>query len=51
MLNGFCVAEVAQGSELRHVSRTPGAYRVQAYRRYLFKERTWILSNPIIMRS
>ena len=50
MLNGFCVAEVAQGTELRHTSRTPGIYRVEAYRRYALKERAWILSNPIMMQ-
>lgn len=47
LLNGHCIAET-RGSELVHESRAPGAYRVEAYRRYAMRERMWIVSNPII---
>jgi hypothetical protein len=50
ILNGFCVAE-ATGTELIHESRTPGVYRVEAWRRYAWRERMWILSNPIYIRE
>jgi hypothetical protein len=47
LLNGHCIAE-ARDSELVHESRAPGAYRVEAYRRYALRERMWIVSNPIV---
>jgi hypothetical protein len=47
LLNGHCIAET-RGSELVHESRAPGAYRVEAYRRYALRERMWIVSNPIM---
>jgi hypothetical protein len=48
--NGFCVAEKV-GTALEYVSRAPGAYRVEAYRPYLLRQRTWILSNPILVQT
>ncbi len=48
--NGFCVAEKV-GTALEFVSRAPGAYRVEAYRPYLLRQRMWILSNPILVRT
>jgi len=50
VLNGFCVAE-ATASEMVYESRVPGAYRVEAYRRYAFKERGWVFTNPIYIKS
>ena len=50
MLNGFCVAE-ARGRELSYQGRTPGVYRVEAHRPYLFRRRGWIYSNPIWVRT
>ena len=47
-LNGFCVAET-RGTELAYASRAPGAYRVEAYRGYMLKQRGWIFSNPIFV--
>ncbi len=48
--NGFCVAETT-GTRLTHRTMAPGAYRVEAYRPYAFRGRTWILSNPIIVHT
>ena len=48
--NGFCVAETI-GTHLRLSTDSPGAYRVEVYRRYMHKARTWILSNPIYIAS
>jgi hypothetical protein len=50
LLNGHCIAET-RGAELVHESWTPGAYRVEAYRCYALRERMWIVSNPIIVRT
>jgi hypothetical protein len=50
ILNGFCVAE-RRGRELIHLSRAPGAYRVEAYRPYLLKLRGWIFGNPIWIKT
>jgi len=46
--NGFCVAE-QEGTRLVYRTSAPGAYRVEAYRRHAFRQRAWILSNPIIV--
>ena len=48
ILNGFCVAE-GSGLELEYSGDAPGAYRLEAYRSYMTKSRTWILSNPIFV--
>lgn len=48
--NGFPVAE-ARGTTLEYVTRAPGAYRVEAYRPYLGRERAWLYSNPIFVRT
>jgi hypothetical protein len=37
----------ARGRELKHTSAAPGAYRVEAYRRFRLWRRGWIFSNPI----
>jgi len=50
MLNGFCVAQ-ARGRELSYQGSTPGTYRVEAHRPYLFRQRGWIYSNPIWVRT
>jgi hypothetical protein len=39
------------GRELIHTTRTPGVFRVEAYRRYRRKRRAWIFSNPIYIRE
>ncbi len=33
-----------------HITTEPGVYRVEAYRKYLGKQRGWIYSNPIYVR-
>jgi hypothetical protein len=48
--NGFCVAE-AIDTDLTFTSRAPGAYRVEAHRFFLPKQRGWIFSNPILIRT
>jgi hypothetical protein len=41
----------AEGTGLEHEVDQPGVYRVEARRRSKGRERTWILSNPIYLRS
>ncbi|MGH2741668.1 MAG: CehA/McbA family metallohydrolase [Thermoleophilaceae bacterium] len=41
----------AEGDALEHEVEEPGVYRVEAYRRAKGRERTWILSNPIYLRT
>jgi hypothetical protein len=50
ILNGFCVAETT-GVELAYSAHVPGAYRLEAYRPFMFKRRGWIYSNPIFVRT
>jgi hypothetical protein len=33
-----------------HITTEPGVYRIEAFRRYLGKQRGWIYSNPIYIR-
>lgn len=33
-----------------HITSEPGAYRIEAYRRYLGRKRGWIFSNPIYLK-
>lgn len=40
----------ARGDRLAWVGRRPGAYRLEAHRRYAGRWRSWILSNPIYVR-
>ncbi len=46
-------SEVAStfGDGLEHETAEPGVYRVEAYKHARGRERTWILSNPIYLRS
>jgi len=48
--NGRAVAET-QGRTLLHTAEESGVYRVEAYRRYLRKERGWVFTNPIYVLS
>jgi hypothetical protein len=41
----------ADGRDLEQRVDAPGVYRVEALRRSKGRERTWILSNPIYLRS
>jgi hypothetical protein len=46
LLNGEVVAE-REGDSLTYKPLVPGAYRVEAWKRYRRRERGWIFSNPI----
>ena len=46
---GRIVAE-QHGRALRYTTSTPGAYRVEAYRRHLLRRRGWVFTNPIYVR-
>ena len=48
--DGHPVQTVKYGQALTHRALEPGVYRVEAYRRYLGRRRTWILGNPIYVR-
>jgi hypothetical protein len=50
LLDGREVAR-ARGQELSYPASQPGVYRVEATRRYRFKRRGWIFSNPIYVRG
>jgi hypothetical protein len=47
--DGACVRET-KGEALTFVTEEPGAYRIEARRRFLGKTRGWIFSNPIYVR-
>jgi hypothetical protein len=49
--DGHPVHTIADGRALTWVSSEPGTYRIEAYRRYLGRRRTWILSNPIYVHQ
>jgi hypothetical protein len=36
-----------EGRRLSHATKESGVYRVEAYRRHLFKSRGWVFTNPI----
>jgi len=44
---GDGVIAETQGERLSYVTSTPGAYRVEVWKRWWFKSRGWIFSNPI----
>jgi hypothetical protein len=48
--DGSVVASV-EGASLDHAVRAPGVYRVEARLPHAGRERTWIVSNPIYLRS
>lgn len=47
--DGTIVAHT-RGKELHYMAREQGVYRVEAYRRYLFRKRGWVFTNPIYVR-
>ncbi len=48
--NGVVVQQFHLAHALTHNSSVPGAYRIEAYRRYRGRRRGWIYSNPIYLR-
>lgn len=51
LVHGGSVVAETTGTRLKHRTTAPGAYRLEAYRPYAFRQRAWILSNPIIVRA
>ena len=47
MRAGFGVVAETQGSRLSYTTCDPGAYRVEAWKRWWLKPRGWVFSNPI----
>jgi hypothetical protein len=47
--DGECIRK-SKAEALAYVAEEPGAYRIEAYRRYLGRMRGWIFSNPIYVR-
>ncbi len=45
--NGTALKTVGRGQALTHVLTERGVYRVEAYKRFWGRRRTWIISNPI----
>lgn len=41
----------ARARELTYEVKQPGVYRVEAYRRFRFRRRGWVFSNPIYVRG
>ena len=48
--NGKVLLTVKRTQALTYVTREPGVYRVEAFRKYLGIKRGWIFSNPIYVR-
>ena len=48
--DGTIVAHT-RGKKLHYIAREEGVYRVETYRRYLFRERGWVFTNPIYVRA
>jgi PHP domain-containing protein len=48
--NGKIIRRSASAYALIHLATEPGAYRVEAYRRFRGRKRGWIFSNPIYLR-
>jgi hypothetical protein len=48
--DGTIVART-RGKKLHYTAREQGVYRVEAYRRYLFRKRGWVFTNPIYVRA
>jgi len=48
--NGKVVNKKEAVTHLTHLTREPGAYRVEAYLNYKGAKRGWIFSNPIYVQ-
>jgi len=48
--DGTAVAHT-RGKKLHYTAREQGVYRVEAYRRYFFRKRGWVFTNPIYVRA
>lgn len=50
LLKDGCPIAGAHGRELTYKMNEPGVFRVEAHRRFRFKRRGWVFSNPIWIR-
>jgi len=48
--DGAAIART-RGKKLHYIAREQGVYRVEAYRRYFFRKRGWVFTNPIYVRA
>jgi hypothetical protein len=48
--NGKVIRAVKKAQALTYLALEPGAYRIEAYRKYMGRRRGWIFSNPIYVR-
>jgi PHP domain len=48
--NGRVIRRIPRTRALTFLALEPGVYRVEAYRRFLGRRRTWIVGNPIYVR-
>jgi len=51
LLRDGAVVARTRGKKLQYTAREQGVYRVEAYRRYLFRKRGWVFTNPIYVRA
>ncbi len=51
LLRDGTIAAHIRGKKLHYMAREQGVYRVEAYRRYLFRKRGWVFTNPIYVRA
>jgi hypothetical protein len=49
LCNGAVIRTWNDRDNYTHITTQPGAYRIEAYRRYLGAKRGWIFSNPIYL--
>ena len=50
LVNNGKVVKTAHSETLVHITDEPGAYRIEAYKRFLGKLRGWIFSNPVYIK-
>lgn len=48
--NGEVIQTYEKSLSMTYITNAPGVYRVEAYRKFLGKQRGWIYSNPIYLR-
>ena len=48
--DGECILQNGNCRQISYPVKTPGCYRLECYRRYLFERRGWLFSNPIYIR-
>lgn len=48
--DGLPILTVKSTKQIEYLIESPGIYRLECYRRHLFRRRGWIFSNPIYIR-